>query len=79
MRHKGMEYPELKGKTIRRVWFKDDDEFTALFLEFEDNTRARFDLRAAVTFALLAIQSMLWFSYSDVRKRPVVTVWTDRT
>jgi hypothetical protein len=50
MRHKGVEYPELKGKTVRRVWFKDDDEFTALFLEFEDNTRARFDLRAAVTF-----------------------------
>ena len=50
MRHKGVEYPELKGKTVRRLWFKDDDEFTALFLEFEDNTRARFDLRAAVTF-----------------------------
>jgi hypothetical protein len=50
MPHKGVEYSELKGKTVKRVWFKDDDEFTALFLEFEDNTRARFDLRAAVTF-----------------------------
>ena len=42
--------PGVEREKVRRVWFKDDDEFTALFLEFEDDTRARFDLRAAVTF-----------------------------
>jgi hypothetical protein len=44
------EYPELRGKRVRRLWFVDDDTLTAFFVEFEDNTRARFDLKAAVTF-----------------------------
>jgi hypothetical protein len=50
MHHKGIEYPELEGKRVRRVWFVDNDELTAFFIEFEDNTRARFDLKATVAF-----------------------------
>jgi len=47
-----VEYPELKGKIIEQVRYKNDPEFTALVIEFSDNTRASFRLRADVSFAM---------------------------
>jgi hypothetical protein len=48
-----VEYPALKGKIIRQVRFAEEDEhFTALILEFEDNTHVSFLLRAAITLAM---------------------------
>jgi hypothetical protein len=51
-RYKGIEYPALRGKTIRQVHLIDDTEFNALILEFEDNTRARFVLETRISFAV---------------------------
>lgn len=48
-----VEYPSLKGKVIKQVRFtQDDDEFTALSLEFDDDTQASFVLKSAVTLAM---------------------------
>ena len=47
-----VEYPELKGKVIEQVRYKNDPEFTALVIEFDDDTRASFRLRADVVFAM---------------------------
>ena len=47
-----VEYPELKGKVVEQVRYKNDPEFTALVIEFSDNTRASFRLRADVSFAM---------------------------
>ena len=47
-----VEYPELKGKVIEQVRYKNDPEFTALVIEFNDDTRASFRLRADVVFAM---------------------------
>jgi hypothetical protein len=52
MKRGTVEYPELKGKVIEQVRYKNDSEFTALVIEFNDNTRASFRLRADVSFAL---------------------------
>ena len=47
-----VEYPELKSKVIEQVRYKSDSDFTVLVIEFNDNTRASFRLRADVSFAL---------------------------
>ncbi len=47
-----VEYPELKGKVIEHVRYKNDPEFTALVIEFNDDTRVSFRLRADVVFAM---------------------------
>lgn len=49
---KGFEYPALRGKTIKQVRFIEDTELTALIMEFEDNTRARFALETRIAFAV---------------------------
>lgn len=51
-RYKGIEYPALRGKTIKQVSFIEDNEFTALIMEFDDDTRARFNLQTRISFAV---------------------------
>lgn len=51
-RYNEVEYPVLRGKRIKQVRFIEDDEFTALIMEFEDNTCARFALETRVSFAV---------------------------
>ena len=48
----GTEYPALKGKIIREVRFVNDDNYTALNLEFEDNTLASFRLKSSIALSL---------------------------
>lgn len=48
----GTEYPDLKGKVIRQVRFINDGNYTALNLEFEDNTLASFRLGAMISLSL---------------------------
>ena len=50
--YKGIEYPALRGNTIKQVHLIDDTEFNSLILEFEDNTRARFVLETRISFAV---------------------------
>ena len=47
-----VEYPELKGKVIQQVRYSSDADFTVLVIEFNDNTRASFRLRADMSFAM---------------------------
>ena len=49
---KGIEYPELRGKTIKQVCFMEDSEFTALILNFQDDTRVRFELKPNVSLGV---------------------------
>lgn len=51
-RYKGTEYPALRGKTIKQVRLIEDNEFNALILEFDDNTRARFTLETRISFTV---------------------------
>ncbi len=51
-RYKGIEYPSLRGKTIKQVRFIEDSEFTVLTMEFEDKTRERFTLETRISFAV---------------------------
>lgn len=48
----GTEYPDLRGKVIKQVRFVNDDNYTALNLEFEDNTLASFRLTAKIALSL---------------------------
>ena len=48
----GAEYPDLRGKVIKQVKFVNDHNYTALNLEFEDNTLASFRLNAKIALSL---------------------------
>ena len=48
----GTEYPDLRGKVIKQVRFVNDENCTALNLEFEDNTLASFRLNAKIALSL---------------------------
>lgn len=48
----GTEYPDLRGKVIKQVRFVNDNNYTALNLEFEDNTLASFRLNARIALSL---------------------------
>lgn len=43
-----VEYPALKGKVIKQLRFANDEDFTALVIEFEDNTHVSFRLKATI-------------------------------
>jgi len=43
-----VEYPTLKGKVVRQLRFANDEDFTALVIEFEDNTHVSFRLNATI-------------------------------
>ena len=48
----GTEYPDLRGKVIKQVRFVNDENYTALNLEFEDSTLASFRLNAKIALCL---------------------------
>ncbi len=48
-----LEYPSLKGKVIKQVRFtQEDEEFTAVVLEFDDDTHVSFVLKANIALAM---------------------------
>ena len=49
---KAIEYPALKGKIIRQVRFSNDEEFTAIVIEFEDDTITSFRLTASIALSM---------------------------
>ena len=54
-----VEYPALKGKVVRQVRFADDEEFTALVIEFEDNTHVSFRMKGEIGLLMEPEISML--------------------
>lgn len=51
-RGEGVEYPALIGKVIRQVRFVNDDDYTALTVEFDDSTLVSFRFRASIDFSV---------------------------
>jgi hypothetical protein len=56
----------LSGKIIRQVRFANDEEFTALVMEFEDNTLLNFRSKARI--ALLMEPELSTLKYGDLVK-----------
>jgi hypothetical protein len=50
-RGEGVEYPALSGKVIRKVRFVNDDDYTALTIEFDDSTLVSFRFKASIAFS----------------------------
>ncbi len=48
----GVEYPALRGKVVRQVRFANDEDFTALTMEFEDNTHVSFRLKTSIALSM---------------------------
>ena len=51
-RTESFEYPALKGKVVRQMRFANDEEFTVLVIEFEDNTHVSFRLKATIELSM---------------------------
>ena len=51
-RGEGVEYPALIGKVIRQVRFVNDDDYTALTVDFDDSTLVSFRFKATVGFSI---------------------------
>lgn len=51
-RSEAVEYPALSGKVIRQVRFVNDDDYTALTIEFDDSTLVSFRFKASITFSI---------------------------
>jgi len=47
-----VEYPALKGKVVRQLRFANDEDFTVLVIEFEDNTHVSFRLKATIELSI---------------------------
>lgn len=68
------QYPDLKGKVISQVRFVNDGNYTALNLEFEDNTLASFRLSAAISLSpppeIATVKSGNLVSWKQLGTRP---------
>lgn len=51
-RGEGVEYPALIGKVIQQVRFVNDDDYTALSIDFDDSTLVSFRLKATIGFSI---------------------------
>lgn len=52
MTGQGVEYPALIGKVIRQVRFVNDEDYTALSIDFDDSTLVSFRLKANIAFSI---------------------------
>jgi hypothetical protein len=52
MKNASIEYPELVGKVVKQVRFANDEEFTALVIEFKDDTHASFHLESKISLKM---------------------------
>jgi hypothetical protein len=51
-RGEGVEYPALTGRVIRQVRFVNDEDYTALTIEFDDSTLVSFRFKASIAFSI---------------------------
>ena len=47
-----VEYPALKGKVVKQARFSNDEDFTALVIEFKDSTLVSFRLKASIGLSM---------------------------
>jgi hypothetical protein len=78
----GTEYPDLRGKVIKQARFVNDDNYTALNLEFEDNTLASFRLKARIALSLPPEMARLkggdLVNWKKLKARPATLIIRDR-
>jgi len=72
----GVEYPTLTGKTVRQVRFANDEDFSAIDIEFDDNTLVSFRLKANIALSMEPELSITKggniISWKTLKARPVV-------
>ena len=75
-RGEGVEYPALGGKIIRQVRFVNNEDYTALTIELDDDTLVSFRLKANIAFSTAPELSRLKggniVSWKELRSRPVM-------
>ena len=73
----GVEYPALIGKVTRQVRFVNDEDYTALTIEFDDSTLVSFRFKASIAFAidpeLSTVKSGNIVRWRELKTRPVLT------
>ena len=75
-RSEGVEYPALIGKVIRQVRFVNDEDYTALTIEFDDSTLVSFRFKATIGFSidpeLSTVKGGNIVRWRQLRTRPVM-------
>ena len=72
----GIEYPALSGKVIRQVRFVNDEDYTALTIEFDDDTLVSFPFKASISLSrhpeLSSLKGGNIVSWKKLKTRPVM-------
>ena len=72
----GIEYPALSGKVIRQLRFVNDEDYTALTLEFDDDTLVSFQFKATIALSrdpeLSSLKGGNIVSWKKLKSRPVM-------
>jgi len=75
-RGEGVEYPALTGKVIRQVRFVNDEDYTALTIEFDDSTLVSFRFKASIAFSidpeLSTVKGGNIVKWRELKTRPVM-------
>src|SRR5258707_6080050 len=75
-RGEGVEYPDLIGKVIRQVRFVNDEDYTALTIEFDDSTLVRFRFKASIGYSidpeLSTVKGGNIVRWRELKTRPVM-------
>lgn len=78
----GTEYPDLRGKVIKKVRFVNDENYTALNLEFEDNTLASFRLKSNIALSfppeIARLRGGDLVGWKKLKQRPATLIIRDR-
>jgi hypothetical protein len=76
-RGEGVEYPALIGKVIRQVRFVNDEDYTALTIEFDDSTLVSFRFKASIAFSidpeLSTVKGGSIVRWKPLKTRPVMS------
>src|ERR1700685_982099 len=75
-RGEGVEYPALTGKVIRQVRFVNDEDYTALTIEFDDSTLVSFRFKANIAFSidpeLSTVKDGNIVKWRELKTRPIM-------
>ncbi|MGE5110961.1 MAG: hypothetical protein ACM3JB_08910 [Acidobacteriaceae bacterium] len=75
-RGEGVEYPALGGKVVQQVRFVNNEDYTALTIEFDDDTLVSFRFKASIALSSAPELSTLKggdiVSWEELRSRPVM-------
>ncbi|HWR14742.1 MAG TPA: hypothetical protein VN577_07925 [Terriglobales bacterium] len=75
-RGEGVEYPALGGKVVQQVRFVNNEDYTALTIEFDDDTLVSFRFKASIALSaapeLSALKGGDIVSWKELRSRPVM-------